>query len=1061
MSWIRNLSLRRKITFVIMINTLAALCAAGIAFAEYGVYRFKHLRVEDLNAIANILGTNSVAPLEFKDSEAAQGILDALAAKPHILAAVIYDRDGAPFAVYQQKSYQGRFNPPQIENDISHFSFDRALVFQTITYSGEKLGTIYLEGDTVEFRQMLEGYLLFIGLIVVVVSLAAFATAARLQRPISNPILELAWTTKMVTSSRDYSVRAAKRSEDEVGVLIDGFNEMLGQIQNRDAELQQAREDLEQRVEERTMMLEQEVADRQRAQEALHESEGRIRLLLDSTAEAIYGIDREGKFTFCNPATVRMLGYESGEVLLGKSAHDVMHHSRADGKPYPAEECPIVGSRAKGHGIHLDMEVFWRSDGTNFPVEYWAYPIRKEGEVVGAVVTFLDITERKRTEAALLEAKDAAEAGSRAKSEFLANMSHEIRTPMNGIIGMTDLALDTDLTADQRDYLGLVKSSADSLLHLINDILDYSKIEAGKMELETTEFAIRDVLKDTLKTLAFRADKKRLELLVRVSPGVPQSVVGDPTRLRQLIVNLVGNAIKFTERGNIIVNAEIESISADNIGMHFQVSDTGIGIPIEKQAAIFESFAQADGSTTRQYGGSGLGLTISRQLADLMGGRLWVESKIGEGSTFHFTTQFKPGISPLSKQEAMAGDKLPGLEILVVEDSAPNQEILAEMLTNWRMKSVLAGSEAEAMQLLEEAQRAGRKFPIALLDSQMPGTDGFSIAERIRANPGLAGSVILMLSADRHLADAARCRDLGFTTFLTKPVSQSELLDSILSVLGVKATEERLIQAPVIVQEETNKQILHILLCEDHPVNQKLAVRILEKAGHQVVLAGNGREGLRAWENSGSPGFDLILMDIQMPEMDGMEATASIREREQSSGKHIPIVAMTANAMRGDKERYLGGGMDGYISKPINSPALFAEIKRCLTDTEREKPMATNSQELAEHFDQAALLERVEGDQELLAEIVKLFLEDTPRLMGTMHEALQNGDMILLERSAHSMKGSAGNLSANFAATAAMQLEKNAKKGDAESSRASLSNLEAALAQLLPMLAELSQGVLK
>ena len=434
-----------------------------------------------------------------------------------------------------------------MESDSSRFTSNRVLIFQAINFQGERVGTVFLEGDTLEYEQLLVGYLFFFALIVAVVSIGAYAMAGRLQRPISNPILELAWTTKMVTSSRDYSIRAGKHSEDEVGVLIDGFNEMLEQIQNRDTELRHAREDLERRVDERTLELEQEVADRQRAQEALHESEGRIRLLLDSTAEAIFGIDREGKCTFCNPATLRLLGYEKVDALLGRLMHEVMHHSRADGTPYPIEECNIAITLRLGEGIHSDEEIFWRADGTKFPVEFWAYPIRKEDEAVGAVVTFLDITERKRAQAALLEAKEAAEAGSRAKSEFLANMSHEIRTPMNGIIGMTDLALDTTLTPEQRDYLTLVKSSADSLLHVINDILDFSKIEAGKLELEKTEFEIRDLFRDTLKTLAQRVDEKPLEICARVSPAVPKTLIGDPTRLRQLVVNLVGNAIKFTE----------------------------------------------------------------------------------------------------------------------------------------------------------------------------------------------------------------------------------------------------------------------------------------------------------------------------------------------------------------------------------------------------------------------------------------------------------------------------------------------------------------------------------
>ena len=731
MNWTSKLSLRRKLTLVIMINTVVALCVAGTAFAEYGVYRFKELRLEDLNALANILGTNSTAPLTFKDPNSAQDILRALAAKPHILSAVIYDRDGKPFAVYHPGQAKDQYSPPAVESDSSRFTSNRVLIFQAINFEGEKVGTVFLEGDTLEYKQLLTGYLFFFALIVAVVSIGAYAMAGRLQRPISNPILELAWTTKMVTSARDYSIRAGKHSEDEVGVLIDGFNEMLEQIQNRDSELRHAREDLERRVDERTAELGQEVADRQRAQEALRESEGRIRLLLDSTAEAIFGIDRDGNFTFCNPATVRMLGYQSGAELLGKNAHEMMHHSHADGSPYPLAECPIVPAR-QGQEIHADSEVFWRSDGTSFPAEFWAYPIRKEGEIVGVVITFLDITARKRAQGALLEAKEAAEAGSRAKSEFLANMSHEIRTPMNGIIGMTELALDTSLTPEQRDYLTLVKSSADSLLHVINDILDFSKIEAGKLELEKTEFEIRDLFRDTLKTLAQRTDEKPLEICARVSPAVPKTLIGDPTRLRQLVVNLVGNAIKFTEEGNITLDTQLESSVGGEVRLHISVSDTGMGIPLEKQQMIFESFAQVDGSTTRRFGGTGLGLTISRQLAELMGGRIWVESAVGKGSTFHFTCKFLPGTAPQSDQERIAGQSLPGLNVLVVDNNSVNRGIFAEMLTNWRMNPTAVDNGAGALELLEAAQKAGRPFPIVLLDAHMPDVDGFQVSQKIQ-----------------------------------------------------------------------------------------------------------------------------------------------------------------------------------------------------------------------------------------------------------------------------------------------------------------------------------------
>ena len=1060
MQWTRKLSLRHKLTLVIMINTFVALCAAGTGFAEYGVYRFKELRLEDLNALANILGTNSTAPLAFKDPNSAQDILRALAAKPHILSAVIYDRDGKPFAVYHRGDPK-KYAAPPVENESSRFTSNRVLIFQAIIFQGEKVGTVFLEGDTLEYKQLLVGYLFFFALIVAVVSLGAYVMAGRLQRPISNPILELAWTTKMVTSTRDYSIRAGKRSEDEVGVLIDGFNEMLGQIQIRDAELRHAREDLERRVDERTAELEQEVADRQRAQEALHESEGRIRLLLDSTAEAIYGIDREGKCTFCNPATIRMLGHERGDTLLGKDMHGQMHHTHADGTPYPAADCQIFNSLCRGEGIHSDEEVFWRADGTSFPVEYWAYPIRKEGEAVGAVITFLDITGRKRAQAALLEAKEAAEAASRAKSEFLANMSHEIRTPMNGIIGMTELALDTALTTEQRNYLSLVRSSADSLLHVINDILDFSKIEAGKLELEQTEFDIRDLLRDTLKTLAQRTDQKLLEICSRVSPSVPKFLIGDPTRLRQLIVNLVGNAIKFTEEGNVVLDAELEERIGDEVRLHISVSDTGMGIPPEKQHIIFESFAQADGSTTRRFGGTGLGLTISRQLVELMGGRIWVESEVGKGSTFHFTCKFQQGTAAVSVTERIAGQSLPGLNVLVADNNPVNRKIFSEMLTNWRMNPTLADSGAKALEQLEAAQKAGHAFPVVLLDALMPKVDGFQVLQRVQENPGLAGAVIMLLSGNRHLVDTARCRELGVKQCLTKPVGQSELLDAILTALGLGAVEERLIESAVRVPEKPKVRPLNILLTEDNPVNQMLAIRLLEKAGHRVLLASTGREALTAWENAGIPGFDVVLMDIQMPEMDGMEATAAIREREKGSGKHIPILAMTAHAMRGDREKYLASGMDGYVSKPIHPASLFAEIERCLKGTGGSNGMTENVHGTNEQIDRVSLLERVEGDQELLTEMIHLFQEDAPKLLTAMRDALQGGDMVVLERSAHSLKGAASNLSAKATAAAALQLENNAKSKDSESAKKSLAAVELAVERLLPVLAGLCQGVMK
>jgi PAS domain S-box-containing protein len=765
--------------------------------------------------------------------------------------------------------------------------------------------------------------------------------------------------------------------------------------------------------------------------------------------------------TFCNPSALRLLGYDKGDDLLGKCAHGMMHHSLEDGTPYPARECRIYIALDRKEGIHWDEEVYWRGDGTSFPVEYWAHPIRKEGEVVGAVITFLDITERKRAEAVLLNAKEAAEAASRAKSEFLANMSHEIRTPMNGIIGMTGLVLDTPLTPEQRDYLGMVKLSAGNLLSVINDILDFSKVEAGKLELEKTEFEIRDLLGNTVKTLALRGDKKNLEMIVRVSPKVPKVLIGDPMRLRQVVVNLAGNALKFTEKGEVILDVELESVNGEEARLHISVSDTGVGIPPEKLGIIFEPFAQADGSTTRRFGGTGLGLTISRGLVELMGGRMWVESESGKGATFHFTCDFQQGNDPAPDQEKIASQSLRGLNVLVVDNRVPNLKICAEMLTSMGMNATLADSSASALRMMEAAKNEGRAFPIVLLDALMPEFDGFQTLQAIRLDRSFAGIVIMMVSVNRQMEDSVRCREFGVKHCLVKPIIQSELLGIILSALGRTGAKGSGKEPSIPGGRRPQGRQFNILLAEDNPVNQRLAMRLLENAGHRVIVAANGREAVAVWENAGASGFDIVLMDIQMPEMDGMEAAAAIREREKKIGKHIPIIALTAHAMRGDKEKYLAAGMDGYVSKPIQLDNMFDEIDRCLAVNERSKTVAETHRESDELIDRVSLLERVEGDQELLAEMIQLFREDAPILLSAMRDALQRGDMEVLERSAHSVKGAAGNLSAKSTAAAAYRLEKDAKNKDAESAKASLAEVERAVNCLLPALAEFCQGVSK
>jgi PAS domain S-box-containing protein len=647
--------------------------------------------------------------------------------------------------------------------------------------------------------------------------------------------------------------------------------------------------------------------------------EQRLQYVVRATNDAIWEVDLATGQVWCGGQFYSIFGYQPGEVKLTTAWWSSQIHAEDRDRVLASVKSAIEG----GESLWSSEYRRRRGDGSYAYVYDRGYVVRDgAGKALRLTGAMMDLSDRKRNEKELEAAKETAEAANRSKSEFLAIMSHEIRTPMNGIIGMTDLALDTLLSPEQREYLTIVKESSNALLTLLNDILDFSKIEAGKLSLDPTEFNLRDLLATTVRLLAVRARQKGLEIAWRATPRVPERVIGDAGRLRQVIVNLLGNAVKFTEQGEVVLGVDVESEEDQSTLLHFTLRDTGIGIAPEQQKGIFEAFTQADSSMPRKYGGTGLGLTISSRLVQMMAGKIWVESALGEGSTFHFTARLgrtKAAAESVPREVASLLD----LAVLVVDDNATNRKILDAMLKQWSMRPETAASGQEGLAVLERAASTRTPFQLVLLDAQMPGMDGFTLAGRIKQDSKLAGAAIMMLTSTGESGDAARCRELGIAAYLTKPIQKSELLEAIRAALGEAAGK----QGATVITRHTlreNRRKLQILLAEDNAVNQQLAVRLLEKRGHIVTVASTGSEAVALVKKSQ---FDLVLMDVQMSEMDGLEATALIRKEEESTGKHLPIIAMTAYAMEGDRERCLAAGMDGYIGKPIQREDLIAAVE--------------------------------------------------------------------------------------------------------------------------------------
>jgi two-component system sensor histidine kinase/response regulator len=801
-----------------------------------------------------------------------------------------------------------------------------------------------------------------------------------------------------------------------------------------------------------------DIAERKRIEKALGEAEAKYRDIFENAVEGIFQSTYDGLRLNCNPAMVRIYGYDSIEEF---KAAVVARRIYVD----PGRRAEFVKLMEASEVITGFEAQVYRKDGTIIWTSEKARKVRDENGKFLYYEGFVeDITERKHNAEELRQAKEAAEAASLAKGQFLANVSHEIRTPMNGIIGMTELALNSDLTPEQREYLEVVRSSAGSLLALINDVLDFSKIEAGKLMLNPTEFRLRAALDHMFSTLGVRAQKKRLELVANILPNVPDVLIGDPDRLQQIILNLVDNAIKFTEKGDVVVHVQAEMEPPDLARLHFTVTDTGIGVPKEKQKLIFEAFSQADSSMTRRYGGTGLGLSITAELAGLMGGEIWVESEPAKGSAFHVILPFRLA-EDLSAHQALKqpAPELRDRRVLIVDDNYANRRILQAMLINWHMKPHLTENGQAAVLALQLADEEGRPFSLVLLDAMMPAMDGFEVAACIRSHTNLAQTPIIMLSSADVRQCSARCREIGIRMHLMKPIKQRDLHDAISQTLMQAGENPQPPQSlehvgvatkfiPRPKEEAAVPCQLRILLAEDNPTNQLLVGSLLQKRGHVVVTARTGKEAVAACLNDH---FDLIVMDVQMPEMNGFEATTAIREMERSDGTRVPILALTAHTLDGFRERCLTAGMDDYISKPIRAQEFLAAVSRLMPCETAKTPDQVRSASATPLVDTQELMARFDGDMQLLHEACDIFRRSFPQHVSQLRQAVARGDAESVARTAHTLKGSVGNFGGAAALAAAQALESLGLECNLTPALDAVAKLEYEIERLMPALQEI------